>query len=557
MIDIVLPVRLLAVSVLCLLLAVACGSDDTESVVPTTLEWTLILQPDGTFVPGPGEPHEVRTELEAAGAERATNRRSLVAFHHLSDFRLVDEESPLRSEWLESCGSPVTASAFRPQETLSLQAAAGVLRAANDVSRSPITDRRVDFAIHTGNEADNSQFNEQRWFMDLMDGRPVSPDTGATGYDGVQVQTMADEYPTLLEDAQVTFVSEGLNYPWYAVAGNRDLLAQGNFPANDAANDLAVGNQKLMSLGPTALKEVCREPAALLAPGLSDVVLGDPETVVAEVQRDQDRRLLDKAAWIREHFSTADAPGPSGHGFTPTNRRDNTAYYTFNSGPVAFIVLDTANEGGFSTGNMDETQFRWLEQRLMDNSSSYFDAAGRLVSSNGEDRLIVIVSHHAPSVMINPFPGADGEDRIRGAELEELLHRFPNVILHIAGHTAENRITAEPGPRGKASAYWEVTTASPSDYPMQGRMLEIVDNGDRTISIFTTIFDSAAPLKPGDAVDPSPGDGVNELLMASVARQVAAQDPQIDLDAIGLGSSDRNAELLLAAPFDLSAQVAE
>jgi hypothetical protein len=46
---------------------------------------------------------------------------------------------------------------------------------------------------------------------------------------------------------------------------------------------------------------------------------------------------------------------------------------------------------------------------------------------------------------------------------------------------------------------------------------------------------------------------VNELLLASVARQVAVQDPQLDLDAIGLASSDRNAELLLPAPFDVSA----
>lgn len=557
--GIVLLSRLVAAGLLCLLVAAACGGsgDDAERPVPTTLEETIVLQPDGSFLLGAGEPHVVRTELEAAGADRASNRRSLVVFHHLADFRLVDEESPLRSEWLESCPEPVTASAFRPHETLSLHAAAGVLRAANEANRSPVTGRPVDFAIHTGNAADNAQFNEQRWFIDLMDGRPVTPDTGAVGYDGVQEETVVDEYPTLLTDAQAVFVSEGLNYPWYVVAGNRDLLAQGNFSRTAASDRLAVGDQKLMSLGPMASQAVCSEPEALLAPGLSDVVLGDPETVVAEVQRDQDRRLLDKAGWLREHFSTTDSPGPSGHGFSLENRRENTAYYVLESGPISFIVLDSVNEGGFSTGSIGQTQFEWLEQQLVERSSSYFDGEGRPTTADAQDRLIVIVSHHAPAAMNNPFPGADGEERIRGAQLKDLLHRFPNVILHVAGHSAENSITAQPDPENRTRAYWEVTTASPLDYPMQARMLEIVDNDDGTLSIFTTMFDSAAPLKPGDAEDPSPGDGVNELLLASLARQIAGQDPQIDRDAIGLAASDRNAEMLISAPFDLSAIEAE
>ncbi|MFQ5471995.1 MAG: TIGR03767 family metallophosphoesterase, partial [Dehalococcoidia bacterium] len=522
-----LVLRLVVGGFLIVLVAGACGGsgDDAERTVPTTLEQTIVLQPDGSFLPGPGEPYVVRTELEAAGADRAANRRSLVVFQQLADFRLIDEESPLRSEWLESCPDATTARAFRPHETLSLQAAAGVLRAANEANRSPVTGRPVDFAIHTGNAADNAQFNEQRWFIDLMDGRPLTPDTGAVGYDGVQQGTVLDEYPTLIEDAQAVFVSEGLNYPWYAVTGNRDLLAQGTFVRTAASDRLAVGDQKLMSLGPLALQAVCGKAAALLEPGLSDVVLGDPETVVAEVQRDQDRRLVGKAGWLREFFSTTDTPGPPGHGFSLENRRENTAYYVLESGPVSFIVLDTVNEGGFSTGSIDKTQFEWLEQQLIDRSSSYFDAEGRPETSDAEDRLIVIVSHHAPSLMNNPFPGPDGEERIQGAQLTDLLHRFPNVILQVAGHSAKNSITARPDPENRSRSYWEVTTASPLDYPMQGRMLEIVDNGDGTLSIFTTMFDSAAPLKPGDAEDPTPGDGVNELLLASLARQIAGRDP--------------------------------
>src|SRR3990172_5579020 len=88
---------------------------------------------------------------------------------------------------------------------------------------------------------------------------------------------------------------------------------------------------------------------------------------------------------------------------------------------------------------------------------------------------------------------------------------------------------------------------------MQGRLLEVADNGDGTVSIFATMYDLDAPLDPGDAGDPTRGDGVNESELAAAARTLAAGDPQRDLNAGGLASSDRNTELLLTAPFDLAA----
>jgi predicted small secreted protein len=178
-----------AVVVVTSLVLAACGAgegggDDgsNEAILPTTLEQTILLQPDGTFLYGPGEEYVVRTELETAHGERSATRESLVVFHDLAGFGAVDEESPARSEWLESCEAPVTDRAFRPQESLSLQASAAIISAANDIDRSPVTGREVDFAIHTGSEADNAQFNEQRWFIDLMDGRLINPDSGGIGY---------------------------------------------------------------------------------------------------------------------------------------------------------------------------------------------------------------------------------------------------------------------------------------------------------------------------------------------------------------------------------------
>jgi hypothetical protein len=91
---------------------------------------------------------------------------------------------------------------------------------------------------------------------------------------------------------------------------------------------------------------------------------------------------------------------------------------------------------------------------------------------------------------------------------------------------------------------------------MQSRLLEVVDNGDGTISILSTVYDTIPPINPGDAADPTPADGVNQALLAGVARQIGMRDTQINTAASGLAASDRNAELLLAAPFEIPAPAA-
>jgi hypothetical protein len=217
-------------------------------------------------------------------------------------------------------------------------------------------------------------------------------------------------------------------------------------------------------------------------------------------------------------------------------------------GAVSFIVLDTVNGAGFAGGSIDETQFIWLQNRLIERTSTYFDANNQQVATASADKLVVVVSHHPTDAINNPFPGPNAQERrYQGPELEALLHRFPNVALHLAGHTLENRITPRPFAADPSRGYWEITTGGPLDMPMQARLIEIVDNVDGTISVFSTVYDNAAPLNPGDADDPTPDDGVNQLLLAGVARQIAARDPQRLADAGGLAPADRNAELVLTA----------
>ena len=232
-----------------------------------------------------------------------------------------------------------------------------------------------------------------------------------------------------------------------------------------------------MALGPSALAEACQGSQVVLGPDSSPTILNDPKTVVRGVGSDGNRRFLSLTDWMTEHFSTADKPGPAGHGFTADSLAAGTAYYVIAQGPVAIIVLDTVNPAGFAGGSIDQTQFTWLEQQLIAQSSSYYDAQGQQVGTANPDRLIVIASHHPGDSLNNPFPGPNAQERrYQGPELEALLHRFPNVVLHISGHTLEHRINPRPFTGDPARAYWEVTTGSSLDWPAQGRLLEIVDN---------------------------------------------------------------------------------
>ena len=528
-------------------IAFACRSDEPPPS-GTTLEETLGVDGEGNLVVTEGEPYTVRTELIQAQSDRKDRRLSLVVFHQLSDFGIVDEESPLRSEWLEGCDSTVHDGAFRPQESLSLHVAEALITQANVVDRSPVTRAPVDFAIHTGSAADNAQFNELRWFLDLMDGVPVDPESGAVGYQGVQTESPAEAYGDLLTLAQEAFIPAGLNYPWYSVAGNHDALSQGNFPITDGADRVATGAQKIFALGPTAVAQACA-PGSIFGPGPSAELLNDPETTIRGVGADKNRRLLSRSEWVREHLETETEPGPPGHGFTLEMAEEGRAYYTFEEDGVVFIVLDSANPTGFPSGSLDRAQYEWLEAQLTAQSSIYSASDGQFVTTENADRLMVIVSHHPSAVMTNPYPGADGSPRVLGEEVEELVGRYPNVVLWLAGHTGRNSISAKPGAAG--GGYWEVTTAGGLDFPMQGRLVEIVDNRDGTLSIFTTMYDLATTVNPGDAEDGTPEDGLNQRLLAGVARQLAFRDPQLDPAGPGLAPSDRNAELLLPTPFDL------
>ncbi|HET8821392.1 MAG TPA: hypothetical protein VFM57_07580, partial [Thermoleophilaceae bacterium] len=118
---------------------------------------------------------------------------SILNFLQLSDFQVVDEESPARVEFVDSTQrvpalQPFSA-AYRPQESLTTQITEAMVRQARNAV-SPVTSAPLDLTILTGDNADSQQYNETRWFIDILDGttggppdRKVDPNSGIPGPD--------------------------------------------------------------------------------------------------------------------------------------------------------------------------------------------------------------------------------------------------------------------------------------------------------------------------------------------------------------------------------------
>jgi metallophosphoesterase (TIGR03767 family) len=453
--------------------------------------------------------------------------------------------------------------AYRPQEIIHIHACEAVIRTVNRIEASPVTGAPVQFVICGGDNADNAQWNELRMFFELMNGWHMTADTGGHGYEGVaslawndpaywQPDSPEDDYkrrwgfpayPGVLETASEPFDSHGCRFPWLSTYGNHDGLVIGTALRTPEYEEIVLGSRKAYAL-PPGFDPIEQLGIFIMQP---EVFLSGPAHTVAP---DSHRRTLRRREFLDAHLHTSGKP--AGHGFSEANLRQDRAYYVCDAYPhIRLIVLDTTNPGGHYQGSMGAGQLRWLEERLAEVHSRYDDEQGRTVETTNEDRLVVICSHHGLSMLINPLiphtvpvPDEDDLPRLLRPDVERVLHRFPNVVLLINGHTHRNQICPRPDPAGKTAGFWEVTTSSLIDWPSQGRLIELVSNADNTLSIFCTMIDYDAPLDPREA------DGFDRLV--SLHRELAANDP---FGGIARGKQgqpeDRTVELVLPAPFPL------
>ncbi|MZD09619.1 TIGR03767 family metallophosphoesterase, partial [Streptomyces sp. SID5785] len=496
---------------------------------------------------GPAWSRVTRDDLAAPGAAREDRRTALAAFVQFTDLHLVDVQHPLRYEYLRAR----TSSAWRPQEALSVAGAISLVERVNSLRGAPVTAAPLGFVMTTGDNTDNNARSELDWFLTTMSGGRIRPDSGdPQHYEGVQNSGLklywhpdsalrdADKtghaFPRIdgfLRAATAEVHSPGLNLPWYSTVGNHDALPGGCYaPGDPFFADFATGGRKLMDLPASvgrALWDDVERGGDPRGNAFKDLLTAPAQVrAMRTVTPDPRRAPFTPAEYLAAHLDPAHTgPGPVGHGYTRENLAAVTQYYAFRIAPgVVGLSLDSTDPGGHYEGSIGQGQLDWLTARL------------READRDGDH--VVVFSHHTSRSMrnLNPDPHRPRERRHGGAELTALLARHRPVLAWVNGHSHKNKITAHPG-TGGSTGFWEISTASHVDYPQLARVIEIADNHDGTLSLFTTLIESAAPYRP------VPGD-LSRTGLASLYRELSFNAPGSRSTLAGR-PRDRNTELVL------------
>lgn len=437
---------------------------------------------------GPGEDAGQQANLMPAGYRGATNAARLLHFFAITDIHITDKETPsqmIASGYQSRYGDHGSPSGYSPTMLYTTHGLDAAIRTANAWHRlAPF-----DFAISLGDDSNSSQYNELRWFIDVMDGQPITPSSGA-------------HFGASNIDYQMPYRAAGLDpaIPWYAVLGNHDRDWIGSIPVTDYLRQSYTNNLVLL------MAELYDDGVGSRKPFLGTVdsriefmgcidgstpyghVIGvGPVTnfVVGGVTNfptvapDPNRYSLRVSNWMREFFTTASQP--VGHGFSPSNIANNFACYSFvpkANLPLKVIVLDdTMSDETWDSrgwGGLDTNQLAWLTQELQRGQEA--------------DQLMIIAAH-LPLELVGY--GASTNSAISATALRATLHAYPNLLLWIAGHVHMNRVLPQPSPdpAHPENGFWEVWTPSLKDFPRQFRTFDLLRNTDQSISIRTTDVD--------------------------------------------------------------------
>ncbi|MFZ4480342.1 MAG: TIGR03768 family metallophosphoesterase [Rhodoferax sp.] len=471
----------------------------------------------GNWSFGAGLPVLTRTDIMPAGYSKPGPGRSrkLLNFFAFTDIHITDKEAPNQLMLLQqferyAINNTSIYSPVMMYTTHVLDAAIQTINALH--KRNP-----VDFGISLGDTCNSTQYNELRWYLDVIDGKVINPSSGAhVGADSI--------------DYQKPYQAAGLDksIPWYQVMGNHDHFFIGSFPV-DA--DPSVGLRQSYTAGTVWAVADALTPRLKTFPALFNMkdlqstpkyymgvfdgsspygniihtgLASSPAFAAGapKVAADPDRRSLMRAEWVQEFFNTS--TGPVGHGFnlvdrtSPHGATPGFTCYSFvprKDVPLKVIVLDnTQSEADGSNdihghGYLDAARWAWLKAEL---------AAGQAA-----DQLMIVAAHVPIGVaaigsemewwLNEPATLPEHRNAVDLAGLVSTLQNTPNLILWMAGHRHVNAVKAfkSPDPAQPERGFWQVETSSLRDFPQQLRTFEIYLHSDYTISIVTTNVDPA------------------------------------------------------------------
>jgi metallophosphoesterase (TIGR03768 family) len=426
----------------------------------------------GLWQYGAGLPYEKRTDLMPAHYDTSSvvKTAKLLHFFAITDCHVMDEETPAQAIYFGYKGN--NPSAYSPTMLYTTQVLDAAIRTINALNRK----KPFDFGISLGDNTNSNQYNELRWFIDVLDGKSINPDSGADD----------DPVPGANNDYQDEFEAEGLDgsIPWYQVLGNHDHLWLGSHPANDYIRQFYTG-ENILDMG-----DIFNDPLGIESRGFyggaidgrtvyGDIIGAGPVEDFATPPKvpaaDFDRRPISKEEWKNEFLNSS--TGPVGHGLNLAS--SILGCYTFEPKenlPIKVIVLDnTQKEEDFNLhehGYIDNERYEWL--------------VAELDKGQAEGKLMIIAAH-IPLVIV----GYGGHSPVSAANLIAKLQEYPNFMLWIAGHIHRNKVYVfkSPDETKPELGFWHVETSSLRDFPQQFRTFEIVRNSDKTISIFATNID--------------------------------------------------------------------
>ncbi|MDB4931791.1 MAG: hypothetical protein JWM10_4275 [Myxococcaceae bacterium] len=440
------------------------------------------------YARGPAATRERRLDLGGPAAAPAAGRRSLAWFVAFSDTQLADDESPARYGTLDS---PALSGAIRPQEAYLPRAMTAMNRTLRDLAQGG---RAFQFGVIAGDCADSGQLNELQWFMQAMNGAAgIHTDSGADD----------DPIPGPDNDPKDPFDGVAFPAPWYYVPGNHDVMVVGTVAPTDALRATAIGASSPFG---------ARDYTQWYAPPQRGATRADPA-----------RRLLDRADIVRALREGPATPGPVGHGYPAAADVAMGANWVNDvvPGVLRLIAIDTSDFTGGSIGMIKRALFDgWLRAELE--------------RAQTDGVLVMLASHHPTTSIDRRLEeiGAEVADAVSAAEIEARVASYPNVVAWLVGHEHDVRVRPVRGADAAHPGYWEVQSGSIADWPNQARAIEVVANGDGTLSLFGTMIDYAATS-----------------CMERRFRRLAMMDYLSAWEASHVGTAlDRNVELVVPLP---------
>jgi metallophosphoesterase (TIGR03768 family) len=478
--------------------------------------------------------------------------KTLLTFFTMSDVHICDKESPAQAIFYGyELGPLANSSAYSPvilDTTHVLDAAVQTINALH--KESPF-----DFGIALGDAINNNQYNELRWYIDVLDGKKITPSSGA--HKGARTI-----------DYQKPYQAAGLDksIPWYQAIGNHDQFWMGSALSDDNIHKILVGS-RILNLGMVPPGQ----PGAMDSRGFytgildgttkyGDVIDAGPVADFPKppkIAADRKRHALTVSGWMAEFFKTTS--NPVGHGFTKEMLQDGFACYSFHpktNMPIKVIVLDDTDKAGSAGIALDYQRYNWLVSEL-----DAGEAAGELM----------IVCAHIPVRPYTQVPQTAGNPlapfmtttmsyaTITEQTLLNKLWTYQNLIMWVSGHVHRNAITPQP-PQAPSPyvgdlthGFWEVETPSLRDFPQEFRRFEICRNSDNTISIFALDVDTA--INPALLSDGEPSPAWTSRSYAVATQQIFDNHVQQGPN-VGATNGVYNAELVKHLSPAMQAKIA-